>query len=232
MTSKSNNTNHQGNNQPKVKPNSKPLTHTTLIPTRGGRRGGVPTSATVSAPTCGGHQRLRQRRLGLQVIRLAVVDHRLPVLGGSHLPHVGRVPSLLRNGDDGVDRHNAASLIRGEVPRFKGEGFDFVDALVGSEVVAVEGSAAGGGGERNESLRADHAATRQVESPGDPPGGFGWLRGERDGEGAVGGVVGVVEDGAEGGEGGAVGVGPVGRKLKGGAGEGRMGRSEKERKEK
>lgn len=122
--------------------------------------------------------------------------------------------------------------MRGEVPRFKGEGFDFVDALVGSEVVAVEGSVAGGGGERNEGLRADHAAARQVESPGDPPGGIRWLCGERDGEGAVGGVVGVVEDGAEGGEGGAVGVGPVGLKLKGGAGEGRMGRSEKERKEK
>jgi len=101
--------------------------------------------------------------------------------------------------------------------------------LVGSEVVAVHGSAAGGGGDRNEGLRADHAAAGEVEAPGDPPRGFGWLGGERDGESVVGGVVSVVEYGAEGGEGGAVGVGAVGRKLKGGAGEGRMGRSEKER---
>jgi len=93
----------------------------------------------------------------------------------------------------------------------------------------VHGGAAGGAGDRNEGLRADHAAAGEVESPGHPPRWFGRLGGVSDGEGAIGGVVGVVEDGAEGGEGGAVGVGAVFRKLIGGAGEGRMGRSEKER---
>lgn len=128
--------------------------------------------------------------------------------------------------DGAVDRYGAVGLFGGEVPRFEGEGLDYVDALVGGEVVAAEGDGgAGGGGEGEEGFGAGHSAAGEVEAPGDPAGGGGRRGGEGDGEGAVGGVEGEVEGGAEGGEVGAVGVGAV--ELLGSASEGRMGRGGK-----
>eukprot|EP00268_Persea_americana_P054749 TRINITY_DN63027_c0_g1_i1.p1 TRINITY_DN63027_c0_g1~~TRINITY_DN63027_c0_g1_i1.p1 ORF type:complete len:299 (+),score=29.10 TRINITY_DN63027_c0_g1_i1:214-1110(+) len=135
--------------------------------------------------------------LRIQILRReTVLRGQRPVDRSSDLPDVVYSRRLLRQGHGREDQHRSVGVLRRCGPDVEGDRRR-KDALVGGDVVGVDGHGSVGSAEGDQGLGADHPLGRWIDSPGDPAVGFGGRSDESEIQGRIQSIVVPMEGGVE-----------------------------------